>query len=848
MLEVNLWCPMLDFPKTFETLTDHPPFPWQTALYERFCREGDGNIPKACNLPTGLGKTSVIAIWLIALANKKNVPRRLVYVVNRRTVVDQTTDEVEKYQKNLAKAGIVEPLAISTLRGQHADKGDWYADPSRPAVICGTVDMIGSRLLFSGYGIGFKGKPLHAGFLGQDALLVHDEAHLEPAFQKLIEAIEKEQERCNEFRKFRVMELTATSRNGEKPFELTPLDYTNAKVLQRIGATKNLELIANRDPKKLADEIAALALKYKDRKLAILVFVRTVDDVLKVRDKLEKENQQVETLTGTLRGKERDELVLKPTFKRFLPEAVPGDKAVYLVCTSAGEVGVNISADHLVCDLSTFESMAQRFGRVNRFGLRDDTEIHVVYPTEFDPKKQLDPRCELTLALLRNLAGDASPAALGKLSAAARLAAFAPEPTILPVTDILFDAWALTTIKEKLPGRPPVEPYLHGLPTEWQPPDTQVAWREEVSALNVKPWTDWPKKEFEKLAFDLLDDCPLKPHELLKDNARRVFDRLRKLKAPPETPVWVQSQDGAVKLTSLGVVAAGESDDLNYLTVILPPEAGGLNEQGMLDDKASSAVRDVSDELFLKDKAGAMVQQRIRLENPEENDVRTKNMHSIRTILFPGAEQDEDAVGKAWEWFRILNEGDASTKHPVLWHIHVGDVRKRADEILATLPLSHDLKKAVAFAAEYHDHGKKRKMFQTVLGNRNYPAVVLAKSGGKGVRLKEAYRHEFGSLLEVKKLLTDGGLAAELQEHEDLILHLIAAHHGYARPHFPEPFDPEPPPGTSADDMAMSVPRRFARLQRKYGRWGLAYLESLLRAADWAASADPSEFVTEEKK
>ncbi len=177
------------------------------------------NIPKACNLPTGLGKTSVIAIWLIALANGKTVPRRLVYLVNRRTVVDQTTVEVEKYFAQ--KVPGIPEFAISTLRGQFADNREWSADPSRPAVICGTVDMIGSRLLFSGYGVGFKGKPVHAGFLGQDALLIHDEAHLEPAFQKLIEAIETEQERCQEFRRFRVMELTATSRSDEKPFELT---------------------------------------------------------------------------------------------------------------------------------------------------------------------------------------------------------------------------------------------------------------------------------------------------------------------------------------------------------------------------------------------------------------------------------------------------------------------------------------------------------------------------------------------------------------------------------------------------------------------------------------------------
>ena len=80
-----------------------------------------------------------------------------------------------------------------------------------------------------------------------------------------------------------------------------------------------------------------------------------------------------------------------------------------------------------------------------------------------------------------------------------------------------------------------------------------------------------------------------------------------------------------------------------------------------------------------------------------------------------------------------------------------------------------------------------------------------------------------------------------------MVLHLIAAHHGRARPHFPadEAFDPDQPSALT-DSVAREVPRRFARLQRKYGRWGLAYLESLLRAADWAASANPSRFVEDE--
>ena len=191
--------------------------------------------------------------------------------------------------------------------------------------------------------------------------------------------------------------------------------------------------------------------------MAVLVFVRKVEDVEKVVKKLPKDST-VQSLIGTLRGLERDGLVKKPIFQRFLPESnrdpnvTPTPGTVYLVCTSAGEVGVNISADHMVCDLSTFESMTQRFGRVNRFGDLDDTRIDIVYPKEFGKKDksgklkvdELNRRRQKTLELLKQLDGDASPSAIGNLDPAARLAAFAPTPRILPATDILFDAWGLS--------------------------------------------------------------------------------------------------------------------------------------------------------------------------------------------------------------------------------------------------------------------------------------------------------------------------------------------------------------------------------------------------------------------
>jgi len=137
------------FRTTFEALTGNRPFPWQEDLYLRFFSKGQ--FQSSGNLPTGLGKTSVVAIWIVALAHHpEHVPRRLVYVVNRRTVVDQTSNEVERLRCNLRIARLFDPLsrlcalplndgelplAISTLRGQFADNRAWSADPARPAVV-----------------------------------------------------------------------------------------------------------------------------------------------------------------------------------------------------------------------------------------------------------------------------------------------------------------------------------------------------------------------------------------------------------------------------------------------------------------------------------------------------------------------------------------------------------------------------------------------------------------------------------------------------------------------------------------------------------------------------------------
>ena len=184
---------------------------------------------------------------------------------------------------------------------------------------------------------------------------------------------------------------------------------------------------------------------YKDDRKAVLVFVRTLEDVSTVEGILAKTKRPVLVLTGTIRGKERDELAASEGFQRFKKDA-PSGETVYLVCTAAGEVGVDISADHLVSDLTPFDSMAQRLGRVNRYGT-GDAMIDVVCESEPDKKKADDAYEQArwkTLELLQALPPvgdrrDASPKVLGDLPADRKMAAFSPTPTVLPTTDILFD-------------------------------------------------------------------------------------------------------------------------------------------------------------------------------------------------------------------------------------------------------------------------------------------------------------------------------------------------------------------------------------------------------------------------
>ena len=130
---------------------------------------------------------------------------------------------------------------------------------------------------------------------------------------------------------------------------------------------------------------------------------------------------------------------------------------------------------------------------------------------------------------------------------------------------------------------------------------------------------------------------------------------------------------------------------------------------------------------------------------------------------------------------------------------------------MSALKLPNELQEALVTAARFHDLGKKREVWQRSIGNPD-PTDWYAKSGRdwEPRDICPDYRHEFGSLLDVEDKPAFKNLRHEMR---DLILHLIASHHGRGRPHFParEAYDIEPN-GKDARGLAGQVPQRFARL------------------------------------
>lgn len=377
--------------------------------------------PSLVDLPTGAGKTDLIVIWLIALAwyglNRKQakpIPRRLVWVVNRRVLVQQVHDMVRELRRRLDESESdrtnelkcalrsihgfdhQDVLNIVQLRGQRLDDREWSLAPTQPQLIIGTVDQIGSRLLFQGYGQGKWSRPLHAGLLGIDAWVCIDEAHLVPAFAVTLRQIREHVLKpsvsvptsiSDMFAKLPswFTELSATPGLSEprygKAFRLDPEkgEESDDAIAPRIVARNTRRVIWKplADQKKLADTLAKEAIRIAKEAggQALTVFCSKATDAEKVAKEIEKRQNfpgRVLLVTGRLRGYERDRLEEDDRFRRFKTphsEAMTDNEPpTFLVGTSAAEVGLDADGSAIFCDFANLITLVQRLGRLDRRG------------------------------------------------------------------------------------------------------------------------------------------------------------------------------------------------------------------------------------------------------------------------------------------------------------------------------------------------------------------------------------------------------------------------------------------------------------------------------------------------
>jgi CRISPR-associated endonuclease/helicase Cas3 len=941
------------FDAQFAALTGLQPFRWQARLFRVFA---NGEVPSAIDLPTGLGKTSVMALWLLARARGAALPRRLIYVVDRRAVVDQATAEAEKLRHGLDRSSELKsalglgnrPLPISTLRGQFVDNREWLADPAAPAIIVGTVDMIGSRLLFSGYGVSPKMRPYHAGLLGADGLIVLDEAHLVPPFARLLRAIQQDASlwpRDGADRELlpRVafLPLSATQRDlrsderGRAPFRLEEIDWeTDCVVKKRLNAKKRVRLTPlaeNGQDKQLA--ATAWALATKDGKISrVAVFcnrreksdegggpsAQGVKDEIEKLARADKRAQRSEAkiyppelLVGARRVHERDGVAKRLHELGFIGEKTPLEKPAFLLATSAGEVGVDVDAEHMVSDLTAWERMVQRLGRVNRRG-EGNAEIHVFWgeptiksadrPTESEKRALCAHASRAVIEKLPQIGGlfDASPAALRTLAEGARKdgtlkalidAATTPEPLRPALNRALVDAWSLTSLQTHT-GRPEVAPWLRG----WidDVPQTRIIWRSHLPLRDGIP--DWPRTSAEKKEIeDFFEAAAPHESERLETETYRVASWLQKRaqallarkrsapkksiedetiegEAPPVDEADTEASDAeegagsafeqlgrdeivALMLSSSGAYAGrynlgylaqqrkGDAKtefeaELTGRVLVVDAQLGGLKD-GLLDVD-SDALPDTAD---TSAEWSQQVGFRVRRE-AVHGELQDDWWFEDEVVL------RRDTEGNAVEWLWIehyreaaLKEDARSIAKPQELAEHQDWTRREMSHIAAGVGLSGVAANALAIAAALHDEGKRAERWQRAFkaardARRCGLSEPLAKTRGPiDQALLDGYRHEFGSLRHVEENAEFNRLPGEWH---DLVLHLVAAHHGFARPVINTRGCDDGPP-SSLEERARDGALRFARLQKQWGPWGLAWLEALLRAADAQASRDNDE-------
>lgn len=988
-----------DFAAFFRGVHGFDPFPWQQRLVQELLASG-GQWPDRMALPTASGKTACVDIAVFTLAcdaartvAERTAPRRILFVVDRRVIVDQTLDHAEKIADKLKvprDAAVLRvadalrslgadrdrPLDVYALRGGMYRESAWVRSPLQPTVVTTTVDQVGSRLLFRGYGVSSAACPIHASLTAIGSLIILDEAHISRPFEETMDRIRhfaSQSTRSAVGRPVQFVAMSATPRAGLGPlrvFELDDADRAPDKLGQRLGVAKQAELrvVSGRgsgknDPFKALIEQAvvdAKAMLAKDRKrIGVIVnrvaTARAIAERLRKHAAAEREKNaafEVELLTGRTRPADRDAVTQRLERVRSKPAVADGadsagsSKPAVVVATQTIEVGADLDFDALITECASLDALRQRFGRLNRIGRCENSDA-VILARDADAKEGADDpiygtSLARTWAWLESRGGDGNVVDMSTMSIGRLLAGTEPESaeglsppqpsaaTLLsPHLDLLCQ-----TGPEPAPT-PDIAPYLRG--SAEASTDLSVVFRADLGEDHTK-WAEiialCPPSSTEALPVRVGE---MRRWLMGKDAVDATSSDVEGLKSDDDSPVQPATERVAVIWKGddrTAIRVSSENVDLlrPTLTLVVPVTSEKQERDArLLGDLPVSAGTDSDSRLDVGDEASCVARDRLVLRlRRKVYPCLPETFDSLDAVELDPDELDEhivDAIARIKGDVLARHNGrhhkkiaDALQKlcespnrriqdHPLggvvvysrrRLHLfdptdadehdrsvsmvggdlrldrHTDAVARVARDFADAVPISDSLRRCIVLAARYHDIGKADPRFQALLcgGNRLLvgAAAPLAKSDG-AARWRNTVerspwpkgeRHEFYSLRMAETALRDAShadLAALSADEADLVLHLIAAHHGYARPFAPvvlddeaEPsesfqyeaggallrFNPVKLPDTSSghgyERLDSGVAERFWRLTRHYGWWGLAYLEAIVRLADWKAS------------
>ena len=955
-----------DFAHFLAGVHGHSPFPWQQRLVNDLASSNAW--PDVLNLPTSAGKTAALDAAVFHLALRADEPQRaalrICLVVDRRLVVDDAHARAEKLAAALAHperirniehrrvinevvqrlASLAEnrtrPLVVQRLRGGTPLETEWVRTPTQPVILCSTVDQVGSRLLFRGYGVSARMRPIHAGLLGCNTLVLVDEAHLSQPFLQTLKGVQAMgQARI----KLAVLSATPGSRSGRQ-LHLSDSDRHNAVLNRRLTAAKPARLV--KAPPKAAPPVvfreratAMMSSLTADgiKAPAVAVIVNRVQLAREVFDQLNGSDSKVILLIGRCRSVERDRIVqdcLAPfrTGSESRTTAMP----LFMVTTQCLEVGVDVDLDGLVTQVAPLDALRQRFGRLNRDGRDISVGADVVALPQDLAKAKPDPvygHCmRETWTALNELAQE-GVVDFGIESFDSLVRSLDTETLISPRTDApvlmpaYFDLWASTS---PVPSADPdIGLFLHG--KEPKSADVSIVWRADINGHDIHEHGEAlarlmalvPPRSTESVAVPLwaarafLDrrsadfrsvaDVPDGEAEIAPGRASDIRTAFR----------WSGSDDQHTGPISGADIRPGD-------LLVVSAQRGGCDEFGW-NPTSPSVVRDVADEAagaYARSRFPVRVSRDIADSDAEWErivealsgevhgpDIRNLLDRVLSALPDDPATIDENGPAETRREIRPLLQALRDAPGRIGLHRYDQELSSAGGAILvATKGLAHGSNGAVpdstpsteddtqsnnadgyvsldrhsndveaiarntasalglksvaedvALAAYLHDAGKADRRFQVMLAGGdewNMPETEPMAKSAKGLpgawgraRLPDGWRHEAQSV----RMACAHPRFDEAHDPE-LVLWLIGTHHGLGRPFFAfVENDPEPdllpcldvtswhpsisgPETLAFSHLGKSWSNLFESLKRRYGRWGLAHLEAIVRLADHRAS------------